>query len=81
MRSFFVSPGLDFTAVIPWRSDGWLSEQVPALAASARKLQPPPCVTELGSNLRTILRTNVGFQEKTAPSKSLRTIGMTIYAP
>ena len=43
--------------------------------------QSNPCPAELGSNLRTILRTNVGFQEKMAPSKSLKTIGMTVNAP
>jgi len=42
--SFFGSPGRDFTAVIPCRSDGWLSEQAPVLATCARKSQPhPPC--------------------------------------
>ena len=40
-----------------------------------------PRVVELGSNLRTILRTNVDLQEKTVPSESLRTIGMTVDAP
>ena len=42
--SFFGSPGRDFTAVIPCRSDGWLSEQAPVLATCARKSQPhAPC--------------------------------------
>ena len=42
---------------------------------------PTPRAVELGSNLRTILRTNVGFQEKAASSKSLKTVGMTVNAP
>ena len=43
--------------------------------------QSNPCSAELGSNLRTNLRTNVDFQEKMAPSKSLKTVGVTVDAP
>ena len=50
-------------------------------AASGLKSQRRPLAAELGSNLRTILRTCVDFQEKTVPSKSLRTVGMTFNAP
>ena len=42
---------------------------------------PTPCAAVLGSNLRTIFRTYVGFQGKTAPSKSLRTVAVTANAP
>ena len=42
---------------------------------------PTPCAAVLGSNLRTILRTYVDFQGKTAPSKSLRTVAVTANAP
>ena len=58
-----------------------LSVWVPLLAGCAQKSQRRPLSAELGSNLRTILRTNVGFQEKTAPSKSLKTAGVTVNAP
>ena len=50
-------------------------------AASGLKSQRRPLAAELGSNLRTILRTFVDFQEKTVPSKSLRTVVMTFSAP
>ena len=39
--------------------------------------QSNPCPAELGSNLRT----NVDFQQKMAPSKSLKTVGVTVDAP
>ena len=58
-----------------------LSVWVPLLAGCAQKSQRRPLSAELGSNLRTNLRTYVDFQEEMAPSKSLRTIGMTINAP
>ena len=38
---------------------------------------PPPCAGELGSILRTNLRTNVDFQEKMVPSDLPRTIANT----
>ena len=55
--------------------------QLPLLAGRAQKSQPRPLAAELGSNLRTNLRTNFDLQEKTAPSKSLKTIAMTLNAP
>ena len=48
-----------------------------SLEAVRGNRNPTPRAVELGSNLRTILRTNVGFQEKTAPSKLPRTVGVT----
>ena len=60
---------------------GHLSAQVPGLETFAWKSQRRPPAADLGSNLRTILRTNVGFQEKTVPSESLRTLVMTVNAP
>ena len=41
----------------------------------------PRCWAGLGSNPRTLLRTIVDLQEKTAPNKSLRTVGVTGSAP
>ena len=55
--------------------------QLPLLAGCAPKSQPRPLAGELGANLRTILRTNVDFHEKTGSSESLRTVDVTDYAP
>ena len=52
-----------------------------SLQAVRGNRNPAPRAVELGSNLRTILRTNVDLQEKTVPSKPLETIGMTVNAP
>ena len=43
--------------------------------------QSNPCPAELGSNLRTNLRTNVDFQQKMAPSKLLKTVSLSGDAP
>ena len=59
---------------------GSLSAQVPG-HATLRGDRVHSRAAQLGSNLRTILRTNVDFQEKMAPSKSLRTIVVTGNAP
>ena len=60
---------------------GRLSVQVPGLGPVRGNRNPTPYVSALGSNLRTILRTNADFQENMAPSKLLRTIGITKNAP
>ena len=44
-------------------------------------LNPTPVRPSLSQVCAQYLRTNVGFQEKMAPSQSLKTIGMTINAP
>ena len=55
--------------------------QLTLLAGCAQKSQPRLLAGELGANLRTILRTNVGFQEKEAHTNSLRTTDVTGNAP
>ena len=56
---------------------GRLPVQLPLLAGCVQKSQPRTLAVELGSNLRT----NADFQENMAPSKLLRTIGVSQNAP
>ena len=56
---------------------GRLRVRIPVVAIRAWKSQLHPRAAALGSNLRT----NVGFQEQRAHSKSLKTVGMTVTPP